>query len=782
MATFTVTTASDTVNASDGVLSLREAVQQANATAAADRIVFSGALEGQTLTLTQGQLTVAGGPDLTNQLVIDGDGDDNGSRVTLSGGDASRLLEIQGAAGAYLSDLTISNGRSGEADGGGILVGANAEVTIDRCRLSNNAAGSGSIDTGYSAGRGGGLAAAAGSIVTLSRSEIVDNSSTASGGGIFTEGSLNIADTYIHGNGAGAYLFSGAGGGISVAALGRASITRSTIADNGATSGGGLAGSTFVLHDTTVCGNVASGSQFYGGTGGGVAAEEMSLFRCTITGNRAEGFGEGYAGAAGIVATTLRVSDSIVAGNNYYGTASDVGGGAWQYTYTPPPPLAFSNGHNIFGEIVSGSVPGDAQNVPADLIFAAIDPASDGGRLALNGGPVPTVALRDALNNPALSGAAGLTVPATDARGVTRPLPATTNPDVGAFELDQTRLSTQATAGNDVLTGTTPANTLSGLAGADLMRGLDGNDTLYGNDGGDTLRGDAGSDLLEGGTGNDTLDGGAGVDQVSYANDTIPLGVKIVLTLDPFADVLTGLAIRGSEFDTLISVENADGSNFSDIVRGNEFANRLGGAGGDDIIRGAMGADVLAGGLGNDRLYGDADSDLADYALGGPVLVDLGAAQDVARRGTETDLLFAIEGAVGSAQADTFRGDAEANRFRGNGGRDSVTGGAGPDVFDYDALAHSPAGANRDVITDFIHLADDIDLLTIDARSSTPAVNDAFAFIATRGAAFTGAGQVRWHQSGGNTFVEANVDANLAPDLQIELTGLKTLTAADFVL
>ena len=85
------------------------------------------------------------------------------------------------------------------------------------------------------------------------------------------------------------------------------------------------------------------------------------------------------------------------------------------------------------------------------------------------------------------------------------------------------------------------------------------------------------------------------------------------------------------------------------------------------------------------------------------------------------------------------------------------------------------------MVIDFAHLTDRIDLATIDARSAT-AANEAFAFRAVEGAAFTGAGQVRWFQEGGDTFVEANVDANLAADLQVELTGLKTLTAGDFVL
>ena len=52
MATFTVTTSCRRGEASDGKLSLREAVTQANATAAADTIVFASGLEGKTLVLT----------------------------------------------------------------------------------------------------------------------------------------------------------------------------------------------------------------------------------------------------------------------------------------------------------------------------------------------------------------------------------------------------------------------------------------------------------------------------------------------------------------------------------------------------------------------------------------------------------------------------------------------------------------------------------------------------------------------------------------------------------
>ena len=65
MATFTVTTAIDENNGT-GPLSLREAVNLANATATRDRIEFAPSVEGTTLTLTGGELSIAA------DLTIDG--------------------------------------------------------------------------------------------------------------------------------------------------------------------------------------------------------------------------------------------------------------------------------------------------------------------------------------------------------------------------------------------------------------------------------------------------------------------------------------------------------------------------------------------------------------------------------------------------------------------------------------------------------------------------------------------------------------------------------------
>ena len=59
MATFTVNITADVVDGNYTQLSLREAVNQANSTIAADTIVFAATLEGQRLVLSGGELTLS---------------------------------------------------------------------------------------------------------------------------------------------------------------------------------------------------------------------------------------------------------------------------------------------------------------------------------------------------------------------------------------------------------------------------------------------------------------------------------------------------------------------------------------------------------------------------------------------------------------------------------------------------------------------------------------------------------------------------------------------------
>ena len=206
------------------------------------------------------------------------------------------------------------------------------------------------------------------------------------------------------------------------------------------------------------------------------------------------------------------------------------------------------------------------------------------------------------------------------------------------------------------------------------------------------------------------------------------------------------------------------------MLTGNGSDNSLSGLGGNDYLKGLGGKDTLSGGASSDLLDGGTGNDTLN---GGSrhrfrhllrrrptVVVDLSLANDTAKRGSETDTLISIEGAIGSSAGDTFKGDGNTNWFQGGLGKDTFTGGSGRDLYDFNAVTESGVGStNRDVITDFDHLVDKIDLMGIDA-DTTIAGNQAFRWVGT--AALTGAGQVGFFTSGGNTIIRGSNDADAA--------------------
>lgn len=166
--------------------------------------------------------------------------------------------------------------------------------------------------------------------------------------------------------------------------------------------------------------------------------------------------------------------------------------------------------------------------------------------------------------------------------------------------------------------------------------------------------------------------------------------------------------------------------------------------------------------------------------------VTLGAGNDLYDGHAGHHYTGIIDGGVGN---DTIKGGAEADQILGNLGRDILSGGGGHDVFFFKTINQSGANAStRDVITDFVHGSDDINLVTID--SVPGGANNAFVFDATRGNAGSAvaAGHVGWYwennpgTANDHTIIKINGDADAAIESTIQLNGLISLTSGDFVL
>ncbi len=223
--------------------------------------------------------------------------------------------------------------------------------------------------------------------------------------------------------------------------------------------------------------------------------------------------------------------------------------------------------------------------------------------------------------------------------------------DLTGNELDNTLVGNDA---NNVLSGGAGADTLKGAGGDDTLdggegfdfatyanapgpivvdlgvsgpqyTGIAGNDTLVSIEGvigsqyndvllrgfGDavTLRGEGGDDIFhDHDQGNDTFDGGEGIDTVSYVTSG---GASVEI------DLAAGTAVSvGGSVNTLISIENARGSEGNDRLTGDDGPNRLEGGAGADTLAGSKGDDVLSGGPGADLFVfrtGDGIDTITDY-------------------------------------------------------------------------------------------------------------------------------------------------------------------------
>jgi Ca2+-binding RTX toxin-like protein len=346
-----------------------------------------------------------------------------------------------------------------------------------------------------------------------------------------------------------------------------------------------------------------------------------------------------------------------------------------------------------------------------------------------------------------------------------------------------------ADEGTDTLRTASATFNLADVANIENLTGTSSTtgQTLTGNSADNVVTGSAFADTLDGGGGTDTLAGGAGDDTYTFngletlveaangGTDSVISSVDVVL-----GDNIENITLVGT-------ATAATGNALANVLTGNSLANVLtGGAGNDTYILSDLDQLVEAAGGGTDTVNSAVSFTLAanfeNLVLAGAALTGKGNAVANAITGNASANKF-----YGLAGGDTISAGSGNDWLDGGTGRDVMTGGTGKDIFDFNRVAETGKTAtSRDVIKDFTHLSDDINLANIDA-SSKAAGNNAFTFIGTANYHKV-AGELRYirYDAAGTasdkTLVTGDINGDGLSDFQIELTGLKTLSAADFVL
>lgn len=155
----------------------------------------------------------------------------------------------------------------------------------------------------------------------------------------------------------------------------------------------------------------------------------------------------------------------------------------------------------------------------------------------------------------------------------------------------------------------------------DVIRGRGGNDYIEGYESNDEIHGGSGDDFLNGGEGNNQLSGGFGADTVVFCgrfsrNVDVCGGGSPVPEQGVTVDLGAG-TVTGTRHDSLIGIENAEGTGSNDVIVGDA---------GPNVLYGGPSADSISAGDADDMVYGDGvapmPSVLTDYfgdeSLAGP--------------------------------------------------------------------------------------------------------------------------------------------------------------------
>lgn len=290
-----------TNNSSSGAGSLMQAVQDANALAGQDTILFSTGVRGTiyntgVLELTDGLVMIGPGPDL----------------LAISVNQNGRVVFINYCYGKnfHFEGLTFKDGRTTTFAGAGIC-GLAETIKIINCIVKDN-------ESVYPNSGGGGIAVYTTGILIIENCLILNNESYVCGSGI-TIGS----ETTLY--------------------MKNSSVCNNTTTGNAVYGGGGIydAGKLY-MYNCTVSGNS------HPTRGGGIHVYGfLNLTDCTITDNYADNCGGIFDTSAAMVDTIIVLSNTIVAGNTSNTLSKDVYG------------RIYSNGYNLIQSTAAATISGD---------------------------------------------------------------------------------------------------------------------------------------------------------------------------------------------------------------------------------------------------------------------------------------------------------------------------------------------------------------------------------------------------------------------------------------
>ncbi|WP_293394083.1 CSLREA domain-containing protein [Nevskia sp.] len=407
--------------------SLREAVQLANQTPGASRIILAAGTYRLSIAPEQGapnpgddlrpiddDANLNGDLDIGGTLSVVGKGIDV---TTIDAGGIDRIFEALPGAVVKLAKLTVRNGHHGSRSGG-IDINVGASLALQSAAVTQNSAWNRGT---YPGSYGGGISNYGTLTVDASRIDgnsvedgdygPIDGIQPGSGGGIFNRGSLTVRDAYFIDNDAYGANDNGAGGAIWND--GKADIRRASFEDNYVSfEGAGAAIFNFGagqlrLENSTVAGHYRAEPYWHAAAVENGARQEAApaaaakLINVTIA---------GYSGYGLINRARLTIVNSIVAGNGN-GTVGEPFDNQDANCLNEGTSARFSQTGLLRGTD-SGNCPSTLLVLNADSFVTLMYP------LALNNWQTPTFALRP--GSIAVDSAVG-SCPSTDQRRVSRP-------------------------------------------------------------------------------------------------------------------------------------------------------------------------------------------------------------------------------------------------------------------------------------------------------------------------------------------------------------------------